>query len=87
MRDLLLGVDIGTSSSKGVLVQPDGTIVATAQGPHELALPRPGWAEHGGEGAARQGGCVRAPGASAIRPGSRRPSRRGWAAGRLPGCR
>jgi xylulokinase len=34
MTDLLLGVDIGTSSSKGVLVRPDGTIVATAQRPH-----------------------------------------------------
>lgn len=49
MSDLLLGVDIGTSSSKGVLVRPDGTIVATAQRPHELSLPRPGWAEHDGE--------------------------------------
>jgi xylulokinase len=47
--DLLLGVDIGTSSSKGVLVRSDGTIVATAQRPHRLSLPRPGWAEHDGE--------------------------------------
>lgn len=49
MNDLLLGVDIGTSSSKGVLVQPDGTLVATAQRPHQLSLPRPGWAEHDAE--------------------------------------
>jgi xylulokinase len=49
MTDLLLGVDIGTSSSKGVLVRPDGTIVATAQRAHQLSLPRPGWAEHDGE--------------------------------------
>ena len=49
MGDLLLGVDIGTSSSKGVLVRPDGTIVATAQRAHQLSLPRPGWAEHDGE--------------------------------------
>lgn len=48
-RDLLLGVDIGTSSTKGVLVRPDGTIVATTQRPHQLSLPRPGWAEHDGE--------------------------------------
>ena len=27
--DLLLGVDVGSSSSKGVLVRPDGTLVAT----------------------------------------------------------
>lgn len=47
--DLLLGVDIGTSSTKGVLVTPDGTIVATAQRAHQLSLPRPGWAEHDAE--------------------------------------
>jgi xylulokinase len=44
--DLLLGVDIGTSSSKGVLVRPDGSLVASTQRPHGLSLPRPGWAEH-----------------------------------------
>ena len=49
MNELLLGIDIGTSSSKGVLVRPDGAIVATAQRPHLLSLPRPGWAEHDGE--------------------------------------
>jgi xylulokinase len=38
--DLLLGVDIGTSSSKGVLVRPDGTLVASTQRPHELS-PNP----------------------------------------------
>ena len=47
--DLILGVDIGTSSSKGVLVQPDGTILATATRPHSMSLPRPGWAEHDAE--------------------------------------
>lgn len=44
-----MGVDIGTASSKGVLVRPDGTIVAAAQRPHSLSLPRPGWAEHDAE--------------------------------------
>jgi xylulokinase len=48
--ELLLGVDIGTSSSKGVLARPDGEVVATAERPHELSLPRPGWAEHDAEG-------------------------------------
>lgn len=43
---LLLGVDIGTSSSKGVLTTPDGTVVATAVREHRLSSPRPGWAEH-----------------------------------------
>lgn len=50
MSGLLLGVDIGTSSSKGVLARPDGGIVATAQRPHGLSMPRPGWAEHDPEG-------------------------------------
>lgn len=49
MTDVLLGVDIGTSSSKGVVVRLDGTIVATAQRPHQLSLPRAGWAEHDAE--------------------------------------
>ena len=50
VSELLLGVDIGTSSSKGVLARPDGEVVATAQREHELSLPRPGWAEHDAEG-------------------------------------
>src|SRR5215210_2460783 len=49
MSELLLGVDIGTSSSKGVLARPDGEIIATAVRPHKLSLPRPGWAEHDAE--------------------------------------
>ncbi|MDQ4103367.1 MAG: FGGY family carbohydrate kinase, partial [Actinomycetota bacterium] len=46
MSSLLLGVDIGTASSKGVLVRADGTIVATATRSHEVSMPRPGWVEH-----------------------------------------
>ena len=49
MSGLLLGVDVGTSSTKGVLARPDGGIVATAQREHGLSLPRPGWAEHDAE--------------------------------------
>ena len=44
--DLLLGVDIGTYSAKGVLCAPDGEVLAEATIEHELSLPRPGWAEH-----------------------------------------
>jgi xylulokinase len=47
---LLLGVDVGTSSTKGVLARPDGEVLATAERPHDLSLPRPGWAEHDAEG-------------------------------------
>ena len=44
--ELLLAVDIGSSSSKGILAAPDGRIIATTVRGHEVSLPRPGWAEH-----------------------------------------
>jgi xylulokinase len=47
--ELLLGIDIGTSSSKGVLVSPRGEIVARAVMPHQTSNPRPGWFEHDAE--------------------------------------
>ena len=47
--ELLLGVDIGTSSTTGVLTKPDGEMLGTAERSHELSLPRPGWAEHDAE--------------------------------------
>lgn len=40
-----LGVDIGTSSSKGVLVGDDGAILADATVLHDVDRPRPGWVE------------------------------------------
>ena len=43
---LLLGVDVGTSGTKGVLTTPDGTVAATAVRGHSVSRPRPGWAEH-----------------------------------------
>jgi xylulokinase len=45
VSDFVLGIDMGTGSSKGVLARPDGTIVATASRAHQMSLPRPGWAE------------------------------------------
>ena len=44
--ELLLGIDIGTASSKAVLARPDGEVVARATRAHELSLPLPGRAEH-----------------------------------------
>jgi xylulokinase len=46
---LVLGVDIGTSSSKGVLVEGDGTVVARAEVEHATSFPHPGWVEHDAE--------------------------------------
>ncbi len=49
MTSLVLGIDIGTSSSKGVLATPAGEIVVSSEISHELSLPLPGWAEHDAE--------------------------------------
>jgi xylulokinase len=46
---LLLGIDIGTASSKGVLVSPQGRVLARASRPHEVSSPHPGWVEHDAE--------------------------------------
>src|SRR3954447_18063358 len=42
----LVGVDIGTYSSKGVLCTPNGDVLATETIEHGMSIPRPGWAEH-----------------------------------------
>jgi xylulokinase len=47
--EYLLGIDIGTYSSKGVLVRPDGAVAASCSVEHELEIPQPGWAEHDAE--------------------------------------
>ena len=45
MSELLLGIDVGTYSSKGVLVSPGGNVVKTLVVEHDLSIPHPGWAE------------------------------------------
>lgn len=45
-RGYLIGVDIGTYSSKGVVVKPDGSLVASDTQPHGLDMPQPGFVEH-----------------------------------------
>jgi xylulokinase len=45
-QDLLLGIDIGTYESKGVLTTPQGKVIAQATIAHKLLFPRAGWAEH-----------------------------------------
>lgn len=45
----LLGVDIGSYSSKGVLLDEKGKITAVAQRRHEMRVPGPGLAEHDAE--------------------------------------
>ncbi len=43
---VLMGIDIGTSASKGVIVTLDGEVVAEHSTPHDFTIPHPGWAEH-----------------------------------------
>lgn len=45
MGDIYLGVDIGTSSSKGVLVDESGSVLASAVREHEISRPAPGHVE------------------------------------------
>ena len=47
---LLLGIDVGTSATKLVLLDPDGGIVAEASEPAGYASPRVGWAEADADG-------------------------------------
>ena len=42
----LLGVDIGTYESKGVVTTLEGELLSARARAHELSIPRPGWAEH-----------------------------------------
>jgi xylulokinase len=45
VTELVIGLDIGTSSTKAVAVDAGGTVVAARSGPHGTSQPRPGWFE------------------------------------------
>jgi xylulokinase len=45
MPEYLLGIDVGTTGTKGILLHPEKGIVAEATAPATLHAPRPGWAE------------------------------------------
>jgi len=42
----LMGIDIGTYGSKGVISNAEGKVVAYAAVDHQLSTPKPGYAEH-----------------------------------------
>ncbi len=46
---LFFGLDIGSSSTKAVLVDAGGAVVADARLEHDISRPRPGWAEQDAE--------------------------------------
>jgi xylulokinase len=41
----LVGLDVGTTGVKGVAIDDDGRVLATASAEYPLSTPRPGWAE------------------------------------------
>ncbi len=43
---LIAAIDQGTTSTRCLLVDDDGTVVAADQRPHRQLFPRPGWVEH-----------------------------------------
>jgi xylulokinase len=44
-RELLLGIDVGTQSTRVALLDLEGRVVASASGSYDLVTTRPGWAE------------------------------------------
>lgn len=49
MKDLLLGIDIGTSACKVALFSADGTVIAQNSGEYNVLYPQSGWAEQNPE--------------------------------------
>jgi xylulokinase len=45
MSETLVGLDVGTSSVKGLAIDPDGTVLAQAEAEYPLLTPHPGWSE------------------------------------------
>lgn len=46
MSGLIASIDQGTTSSRCILFEQDGSVRAVAQEEHRQILPRPGWVEH-----------------------------------------
>ena len=41
----MIGLDLGTTSCKAILLDAEGRVVAAASESYPLRVPRPGWAE------------------------------------------
>jgi xylulokinase len=41
----LVGLDVGTSAVKGVAIDEEGGVLATANANYPLSRPQPGWSE------------------------------------------
>jgi xylulokinase len=44
-EDLLMGIDLGTSSAKVILINPKGELCSSSSHPYPILSPKPGWAE------------------------------------------
>ena len=49
MKDFVLALDQGTTSSRAIVFNHDGVPVATAQKEFTQIYPKPGWVEHNPE--------------------------------------
>ncbi len=49
MKELLLGIDIGTTGAKVVLIASDGDIIATSTNEYPVYIPKPNWSEQNPE--------------------------------------
>ena len=70
-RELLMGIDIGTQSTRVALLELDGHVVASHSDHYALITPRPGWAEQDPETwwDAALAGIRRVLEQAAVRPG------------------
>ena len=42
----MMGIDVGTTGTRAIIVRPDGHIVGAATGDHQpMKMAKPGWAE------------------------------------------
>jgi glycerol kinase len=48
-NDYVVAIDQGTTSSRCIVFDTDGTVVSVAQREHRQIFPRPGWVEHDAE--------------------------------------
>ena len=72
----LVGIDVGTTATKGLAIDPDGTVLARAEAEYPLSTPRPGWAEQDPEDWWRATQTVlEAPRRRSRRPGRHRAER------------
>ena len=55
MKDVTVGIDIGTSSVKAIAADADGNVVGSARIPHPFHVPAPGRFEHDADEAWRRG--------------------------------